>query len=90
MFSSVQSLSRVPLRPHELQHARPPCLSPTPEFTQTHVHRVGDAIQPSLANTLICWPDNTVLFPCTDSRTHVFLLIDFYPCFVGVQPSVSS
>ena len=33
------------LRPHELQHARPPChLS---EFTQTHVHRVGDAIQPS-------------------------------------------
>ena len=35
------------LRPHELQHTRPPCPSPTPEFTQTHVHRVGDAIQPS-------------------------------------------
>ena len=33
------------LRPHESQHARPPCLSPTPEFTQTHVHRVSDAIQ---------------------------------------------
>ena len=33
------------LRPHESQHARPP-LS-IPEFTQTHVHRVGDAIQPS-------------------------------------------
>ena len=32
------------LRPHELQHARPPCPSST---TQTHVHRVGDAIQPS-------------------------------------------
>ena len=35
------------LQPHELQHARPPC--PTPchqllEFTQTHVHRVSDAI----------------------------------------------
>ena len=30
-FSSVQSLSRVRLlRPHELQHARPPCPSPTP------------------------------------------------------------
>ena len=28
-------------------HARPPCPSPTPEFTQTHIHRVGDAIQPS-------------------------------------------
>ena len=39
------------LPPHELQHARPPCPSPTPgvhsEFTQTHVHRVGDVIQPS-------------------------------------------
>ena len=35
------------LWPHELQHARPPCPSPAPEFTQTHVHRGGDAIQPS-------------------------------------------
>ena len=35
------------LRPHELQHARPPCLSPTLEFPHTHVHRVSDAIQPS-------------------------------------------
>ena len=29
-FSSFQSLSHVSLRPHELQHARPPCPSPTP------------------------------------------------------------
>ena len=35
------------LQPHESQHARPPCPSPTPRFTQTHVHRVGDAIQTS-------------------------------------------
>ena len=35
------------LRLHEPQHARPPCASPTPEFTQTHVHRVSDAIQTS-------------------------------------------
>ena len=26
------------LRPHGLQHARPPCPSPSPEFTQTHTH----------------------------------------------------
>ena len=48
-FSSVQfncSVVSDSLRPHELQHARPPCPSPT-EFTQTHVHRVGDAIQSS-------------------------------------------
>ena len=35
------------LRPHELQHVRPPCPLPTPEVTQTHVHQVSDAIQPS-------------------------------------------
>ena len=33
------------LRPHESQHARPPCPSPTPGVH--HVHRVSDAIQPS-------------------------------------------
>ena len=35
------------LRPYGLQHAWPPWPSPTPEFTQTHVHWVSDAIQPS-------------------------------------------
>ena len=35
------------LWPHELQHARPPCLSPTPGVYPKPVHRVGDAIQPS-------------------------------------------
>ena len=34
------------LRPHESQHARSPCPSPTPRDHST-VHRVGDAIQPS-------------------------------------------
>ena len=35
------------LWPHGLQHARLPCPSPTPGLIQTHVHCVGDAIQPS-------------------------------------------
>ena len=35
------------LQPHESQHARPPCPSPTPGITQTHVHWFSDAIQPS-------------------------------------------
>ena len=45
------------LRPDESQHSRPPWEEASrnslefyhqlPEFTQTHVHRVGDAIQPS-------------------------------------------
>ena len=34
------------LPPHESQHARPPYPSPTPRVTQTHVHWIGDAIQP--------------------------------------------
>ena len=32
------------LRPHGLQHTKPPYL---PEFAQVHVHCIGDAIQPS-------------------------------------------
>ena len=46
-FSSVQfsrSVVSDSLRPHESQHAKPPCPSPTPGV---HVHRVSDAIQPS-------------------------------------------
>ena len=35
------------LWPHELQHTRPPCPSPTPRACSTHVCRVGDVIQPS-------------------------------------------
>ena len=35
------------LRPHELQHTCLPVHHQLPEFTQTHVHRVSDAIQPS-------------------------------------------
>ena len=46
---SVQSLSLVQLfvTPFGLQLAQLPCQSPTPGVGQTHVHRVGDAIQPS-------------------------------------------
>ena len=35
------------LQPHESQHTRPPVHHQLSEFTQTHVHRVSDAIQPS-------------------------------------------
>ena len=49
-FSWVQfsrSVDFDSLQCHEPQHIRPPCPSPNPEFTQTHVHWVGVAIQPS-------------------------------------------
>ena len=35
------------LKPHGQQHARPPFHHQLPEFTQTHVQWVSDAIQPS-------------------------------------------
>ena len=35
------------LRPHELQHTRPPCPSSTPGVHTDPCHRVSDAIQPS-------------------------------------------
>ena len=49
-FSSVQfshSVMSNSLQPHELQHARPSCASPTPRVQQTHVHWVGDTTQTS-------------------------------------------
>ena len=49
-YSSVQFRCSVMsdfLRPHGLQHNRPPVHCQLPEFTQTHVHWVGDPIQPS-------------------------------------------
>ena len=49
-YSSAQFICLVSshsLRPHGLQHARPPCPSPTSRVRQTHVHRVRDVIQPS-------------------------------------------
>ena len=48
MQSSVQSLSRVRLLvTPKSQHVRPPFSSPAPGVSQTQVHRIWDAIQPS-------------------------------------------
>ena len=41
------SVVSASLWPHESQHTRPPCPSPTPRVYSAHVHWVGDAIQPS-------------------------------------------
>ena len=48
IFSSVQSLSRVQLcDPMNRNMPGFPVYHQLPEFTQTHIHRVSDAIQPS-------------------------------------------
>ena len=49
-FSSIQfshSVVSDSLRPHESQHTRPPCPSPTPGVYSNPCHRVSDALQPS-------------------------------------------
>ena len=48
-FSSVQLLSHVRLFCHPINCSTPglPVYHQLPEFTQTHIHRVSDAIQPS-------------------------------------------
>ena len=48
-FSSVQLLSHIRLFVTPMNRSTPghPVHHQLPEFTQTHVHRVGDAIQPS-------------------------------------------
>ena len=45
-FSAVTQ-SCLTLRPHGPQRTRPPCPQQLPEVTQTHVHWVSNAIQPS-------------------------------------------
>ena len=47
---------------HEPQCARPPCLSQPPEFTQTHVHSVEDAIHHLILCHPLLLPPS--IFPC--------------------------
>ena len=64
MLLSVQFRCSVmcdSLRPHELQHARLPCASPSSELSQNHVHHAGNAIQHlTLCRPLLLLPS---LFP---------------------------
>ena len=47
LLLSSRSVMSDSLWPRGLHYGRLPCPSPPPELIQTHVHRVGDAIQPS-------------------------------------------
>ena len=76
-FISVQfshSVMSNSWRPHELQHARPPCPSPLPESTQIHVHWVSDAIHCLILCCLLLLPPS--VFPsirvfCKESALHI-------------------
>ena len=66
-FSSVQfsdSVASNSLRPHESQHARPPCPYQLLEFTQTHVHWVSDNLtsMQNECNCMIVWTFSGIAF----------------------------
>ena len=78
------------LRPHELQHARPPCPSPTPGVHSDHV-RVSDAIQPShprWSPLLLCPipPSIRVLGANTEvNKTEISVTLPLFLVLRGVQ-----
>ena len=75
------------LWPHGLQHARPPCPSPSPRASQTLVHWVSDAIQPS-------HPLLSPSPPALDlsQQQGIFLMSQFFPSSgqtIGASASAS-
>ena len=87
-FSSVAQSCLTLLQPHGLQHARLPCPSPTPGACSTHVHRVGDAIQPSHP---LSAPSPPAF--CLSQHRSLFKWVSFLhqvaKVFVGVSASAS-
>ena len=72
-----------------LQQPRPPCPSPTPRFTQTHVHWVSDVIQPSYPLSSPSPPTLNLsqyqgLFKWVSSSHQVAKVVEF--CF-SISPS---
>ena len=67
-FSSVQSLSRVWLfDPMNCSMLGLPVHHHFPEFTQTHVHRVCDAIQPSISSSVVPFSSCPQSLPASES-----------------------
>ena len=62
------------LWPHGLPHTRPTVYCQLPEFTQTHVHRIGDAIQPSYPLSSPS-PPAFNLYICVCIYIHIYIYI---------------
>ena len=76
------------LQPHGLQHTRPPCPSPRPEFTQTHVHWVSDAIQSSYLCRLLLLPPS--IFPSIRVFSNESALCIRWPKYWSFSFNISS
>ena len=65
-LSSVQLLSRVSLRPHELQHARHPCPSPTPGVCSNSCP-LSQWCHPTLSSSVTLFSSCPQSFPASES-----------------------
>ena len=86
-FSSVQfsrSVVSDSLRSHELQHARPPCPSPTPTVYPNPCHRVGDPIQPTSNKQIAKINDRDVMSCCYFVLGKIKGLGSYLHCFYKI------
>ena len=65
-FSSVQLLSHVSLRPHGLQHARLPCLSPTP-IAYRNSCTLSQQCHPTISSSVIPFSSHLQSFSASGS-----------------------
>ena len=86
-FSSVQSLSRVSSRFHELQYARPPCPSPTPRVYSNSCP-LSQQCHPTISSSALPFSSCLQSFPASGS----FPMSQFFALggqSIGVSASTS-
>ena len=77
-FSSGQvshSVMSNSLRPHELQHARPPCPSPTPGV-HSDSHPLSQWCHPAISSSVVPFSSCPQSLPASES----FPMSQFFPC----------
>jgi len=85
-FSSITQ-SGPTLRPHELQHARPPCLSPTPGVYSNSCP-LSQCCHPTISSSIIPWSTCLKSFPASGA----FQMSQFFTSggqSIGVSASAS-
>ena len=65
-FSLVQSVMSDSLRPHELQHARPPCPSPTPGVYSNSC-LLSQWCYPTISSSVVSFSSDLQSFPASGS-----------------------
>ena len=72
--------------PHWLQHTRLPCLLLSPEFAQTLVHGIGDAIHFILCCPLLPWVFPSIRVFSSESALHI-RWVKYWSLSFSISPS---